>query len=180
MTAANFTEITSVTALTLDDLAALVETDWSIGMDESAPLLLELVRHHGDTWRITRSVSPSGWIAVQHAAVTAQLVLLACSLTELSEKLSSHEEVRESPVGDALPPGFVRAVLNDAKYTDMLMDALEVRVIALEEVAAARGIGRLTTAWRLARSLRASVRHFPGRSFRERRIDAASTEWVSS
>ena len=47
--------------------------------------------------------------------------------------------------GDRLPPGFVRAVVNDSRLTDMLMDALEARVVALEEVAAARGLRRL--AW---------------------------------
>jgi hypothetical protein len=149
-------------------------------MDEPPPLLLQLLRDHGGTWRITRSMSPSGWIAVQHSAVTAQQVLLACSLNELSEKLSAHTGPPEGAAADALPPGFVRAVLDDAKLTDALMEALEARVIALEEVAAARGIRRLSAAWRLGRTLRASVRYFPGRSFTERRFDAASTEWGST
>jgi hypothetical protein len=125
-------------------------------------------------------MSPSGWIAVQHSAVTAQQVLLACSLNELSEKLSAHTGPAEGVTADVLPPGFVRAGLNDAKYTDALMEALEARVIALEEVAAARGIRRLTAAWRLGRKLRASVRYLPGRSFTQRRFDAASTEWAST
>jgi hypothetical protein len=79
--------------------------------------------------------------------------------------------------GDALPPGFVRAVLDDSKYADELMEALERRVIALEEVASARGIRRIGAAWRLGRKLRTSVEYFPGHSFTERRFDAASTEW---
>ena len=149
-------------------------------MDEHPPLLLQLLRDHGGTWRITESVSPSGWIAVQHAAVTAQQVVLACSLTEMSEKLSAQPGPAEGVTADALPPGFVRAVLDDAKLTDALMDALEARVIALEEVAAARGIRRLSAAWRLGRKLRASVRYLPGRSFTERRFEAASTEWGST
>jgi hypothetical protein len=149
-------------------------------MDEPPPLLLQLVLDHGDRWRITRTVDPSGWFAVQHSAVTAQQVLLACSLTELSEKLTAHTGPPEGVTGDALPPGFVRAVLDDAKLTDALMEALEARVIALEEVAAARGIRRLSAAWRLGRKLRASIRYFPGRSFTERRFDAASTEWGST
>jgi hypothetical protein len=149
-------------------------------MDESPPLLLQLLRDHGGMWRITQSMSPSGWIAVQHSAVTTQQALLACSLNELSEKLSAHTGPAEGATADALPPGFVRAVLDDAKLTDALMEALEARVIALEEVAAARGIRRLTASWRLGRKLRASVRHFPGRSFTERRFDAASTEWGST
>jgi hypothetical protein len=150
-------------------------------MDEPPPLLLELLRDYGGIWRITESVSPSGWIAVQHSAVTTQQVLLACSLSELTEKLSAHAGQADGGVtADALPPGFVRAVLDDAKLTDALMEALEARVIALEEVAAARGIRRLSASWRLGRKLRASVRYFPGRSFTERRFDAASTEWGST
>jgi len=81
---------------------------------------------------------------------------------------------------EALPPGFVRAVLNDSRLTDMLMDALEARVVALEEVAAARGLRRLAAARRLRRSLRASIRHFSGDTFAERRCDAASTELGSA
>ena len=149
-------------------------------MDDPPPLLLELLQEYGDRWRITQSMSPVGWIAVQHSALTAQQVLLACSLIELSEKLSEHRAVTGDARGDALPAGFVRAVLDDARYTDSLMDALEARVVALEEVAAARGIRRLSTAWRLGRSLRASVRPFPGRSFTDRRYEAASTEWGST
>lgn len=122
---------------------------YATGMDEPQPLLLELLRDHGDRWRITRSASPSGWIAVQFSAFTAQQALLACSLTELSEKLSAHTGATESVTGDGLPPWFVRAVLDDSKYTDLLMDALEARVAALDEVVAARGIWHLHTAWRL-------------------------------
>lgn len=76
-----------------------------------------------------------------------------------------------------VPPGFVRAMLDDARYTDSFIDALEERLVALEEVAAARGIRRITAALRLRRSLRASVRPFVGRSFAERRYEAASAEW---
>jgi hypothetical protein len=76
-------------------------------MDEHPPLLLQLLRDYGGKWRITESVSPSGWIAVQHSAVTAQQVLLACSLSEMSEKLSAHTGQAEGVTADALPPGFV-------------------------------------------------------------------------
>ncbi len=80
----------------------------------------------------------------------------------------------------ALPPGFVRAVLDDARYTDSLMDALEARLVALEEVAAGRGVRRLVLAWRLGRALRASIRPFAGRSFGERRCEAVTTEWLAA
>lgn len=76
-----------------------------------------------------------------------------------------------------VPPGFVRAMLDDARYTDSFIDALEERLVALEEVAAARGIRHITAALRLRRSLRASVQPFAGRSFAERRYEAASAEW---
>src|SRR5258708_8326703 len=88
---------------------------------------------------------------------------------------------REQDTGNsrALPPGFVRAVLDDARYTDSFMDALEARLGALEEVAAGRGVRRLVLAWRLGRALRASIRPFAGRSVGERRCDALPTEVVA-
>ena len=80
----------------------------------------------------------------------------------------------------AVPHEFIRATLEEARLNDALIDALEARIVALEEAAAARGIGRLVAAWRLGRALRASVRHIPGRSFAERRFEAAATEWISA
>lgn len=79
-----------------------------------------------------------------------------------------------------LPPGFVRAVLDDASYTDSLMDALEARLVALEEVAAGRGVRRLILLWRLGRTLRASIRPYAGHSFAQRRCEAVTIEWLSS
>jgi hypothetical protein len=92
----------------------------------------------------------------------------------------TEQAVRDGITGDPLPLGFVRAVIDDARYNDLLMDAFEARVVALEEVAAARAIRRLRAARRLGRSLRASVRHFAGRSFTDRRYEAAATEWAST
>jgi hypothetical protein len=79
-----------------------------------------------------------------------------------------------------LPPGFVRAVLDDASYTDSLMDALEARLVALEEVAAGRGVRRLILLWRLGRTLRSSIRPYTGRSFAQRRCEAVTVEWLAS
>jgi hypothetical protein len=79
----------------------------------------------------------------------------------------------------AVSQKFVRSTLEEARMNDALIDALEARIVALEEVVAARGIRRLWAAWRLGRALRASVRHIAGRSFAERRFEAAATEWVS-
>jgi hypothetical protein len=76
---------------------------------------------------------------------------------------------RDDRDAEALPPGFVRAVLDNARYTDSLMDALEAWVMALEEVAAARWAHRLVLTLRLRKSLRASVRAFAGSSFAQRR-----------
>ena len=56
-------------------------------------------------------------------------------------------------------------------------DALERRIIALEEIVAVRWPARILAAARLGRKLRRSVRHIPGGSFAERRSEAASIEW---
>jgi hypothetical protein len=79
-----------------------------------------------------------------------------------------------------VPQEFIRATLEEARLNDEVMDALEARIVAIEQVVAARGIRRLLAVWRLGRALRASVRHIPGRSFTERRYEAAATEWVSA
>jgi hypothetical protein len=71
-------------------------------MDEHAPLLLQLLRDHGGWWRITESVSPPGWIAVQHSAVTTQQVLLACSRIEMNEKLSAYTGPTQGVTADAI------------------------------------------------------------------------------
>jgi hypothetical protein len=84
------------------------------------------------------------------------------------------------PKSRTMPTGFVRAILTDARYTDSLLDALGTRLIALEEVAAARGPRRLLLAWRLAKALRASVRPFAGCSFAERRWEAVAVEWLAA
>jgi hypothetical protein len=68
----------------------------------------------------------------------------------------------------------------DADVTDSLIDLLEERVVAIEAVVAARGWRRLAAAWRLGRSLRASVLPFEGGSFAERRYEAVSIEWGST
>lgn len=73
---------------------------------------------------------------------------------------------------------FVRAALEEAGLNDALMDALEARVVALEEIAAARGVGRLRASSRLRQALRASVRHVAGHSFTQRRFEATATEWA--
>jgi len=81
---------------------------------------------------------------------------------------------------EALPPGFIRAALDYARYTDSLMDALEARLMALEEVAAARWPHCLILTLQLRRSLRASARASAGSSFAQRRREAVSAEWLSA
>jgi hypothetical protein len=104
----------------------------------------------------------------------------ALARSEPGGELPHRPAILERNTDDRLPPGFVRDMLNDSRLTDMLMDALETRVVALEEAAAARGVRRVAAAWRLSRSLRASIQHFSGGSFAERRCEAASTEWGSA
>lgn len=93
---------------------------------------------------------------------------------------SNMEAGHDDENADVLPQGFVRAVLDNARYTDSLMDVLEARLMALEEVAAARWPHRLILASRLRRSLLASVRPFTGRSFAQRRREAVSAQWLSA
>jgi len=61
--------------------------------------------------------------------------------------------------------------------TDSLLDVLEERVAAIEEVLAARGLRRLAATWRLTRKLRRSLEPFEGDSFADRRWEAISIEW---
>lgn len=76
----------------------------------------------------------------------------------------------------AEPPAY----LSDyADATDSLMDMLEFRIAALEEVIAARGFRRFWAAWTLGRQLRQSVQNFEGDTFIERRLEAISSEWGS-
>jgi hypothetical protein len=70
--------------------------------------------------------------------------------------------------------------IGHADTTDSLIDLLEGRVVAIEAVIAARGWPRFVAAWRLGRSLRASVLPFEGGSFAERRYEAVSIEWGST
>lgn len=70
--------------------------------------------------------------------------------------------------------------IDHADVTDSLIDLLEGRVVAIEAVMAARGWRRFIAAWRLGRSLRASVQPFEGSSFAERRYEAVSIEWGSA
>jgi hypothetical protein len=75
---------------------------------------------------------------------------------------------------------FAQGVIGDSLLTDSLMATLEMRIIALEEVTAARWPRRLLLAFRLGRSLRRSVARYgrPGSDFEGRRIEAAGDEWL--
>ncbi len=76
-------------------------------------------------------------------------------------------------------PEFQDMMIEYATLTDSLTETLEIRIAALEEVAAARGPGRFLAAWRLGRDLRASIRPWPGMSFRWRRAEAVHNAWLS-
>lgn len=73
-----------------------------------------------------------------------------------------------------------RDVIADSLMTDQLADQLERRVIALEEITAARWPRRIVVRWRLARDLRASVAGYGwvGGDFASRRIQAVSDGWI--
>jgi hypothetical protein len=71
-----------------------------------------------------------------------------------------------------------RQAYEESLLTDSLLDALELRVAALEQIAAARGPGRVWLRVRLGRQLRRSVAHFPGGTFAERRTEAAGSDWA--
>ena len=64
--------------------------------------------------------------------------------------------------------------------TDSLMGHLEQRVIALEAIVAAPFPLRIVAAWRLGRSIRCSIRHYPGDTFAQRRTEAVSNDWIST
>ncbi len=71
-----------------------------------------------------------------------------------------------------------RDVIAESAMTDQLAEDLELQVVAIEEVIAARWPRRILVRWRLARDLRASVRHVQGRTWTDRRINALSTGWM--
>ena len=67
----------------------------------------------------------------------------------------------------------------DVADTDSLAEHLEYRVAALEEIEAARWPRRILVRARLGRQLRASVRHFDGDTWADRRAAAASADWLA-
>lgn len=71
-----------------------------------------------------------------------------------------------------------RAVIADNTMTDQLAGQLERRVIALEEIVAARWPRRIVVRRRLRRDLRRSVAHVQGATFTERRIEAIGSGWI--
>jgi hypothetical protein len=83
----------------------------------------------------------------------------------------------ETGTGNAVAD-FARRVNGELLGTDSLMGHLEHRVIALEAIVAAPWPLRLVAVWRLGRAIRRSVRHFPGDTFAERRIEAVSNDWL--
>lgn len=77
--------------------------------------------------------------------------------------------------------GDLRAEVNRTlQDTDSLMDALERRIAALEEVAATRWPARILARRRLRRRLAAAMAGYSGESFYWRRAESASAEWLLS
>lgn len=71
-----------------------------------------------------------------------------------------------------------RDVRRDSAMTDQLAEVLELQVVALEEIVAARWPRSMVLRARLRRDLRASVAHAQGRTWTDRRINALSTGWL--
>lgn len=72
-----------------------------------------------------------------------------------------------------------RDVIEESLMTDAMAEHLEYRVARLEEITAARWPRRWMLRARYGRELRRSVRNFTGRSFAERRMNAASADWLA-
>lgn len=73
-----------------------------------------------------------------------------------------------------------RQAYEESLMTDSLVQHLEYRVAALEEIVAARWPRKIIIRRRLARRLRASVRGVQGATFAERRSEAAGLDWLAS
>jgi hypothetical protein len=81
-----------------------------------------------------------------------------------------------------IPADWMRAAVADSALTDSLMDHLESRVSALEEITAARWPVRVVAAFRLGRKIRRSADAFAwaGPGFEARRLEATTNQWLSS
>lgn len=95
-----------------------------------------------------------------------------------------NDTIPQPPAGGTPPfdvRQFARGAFAESLLTDSLLEMLELRIIALEEVAAARWPRRLLLASRLRRSLRRSVAPYgwAGPDFAGRRIEAAGNDWLS-
>jgi hypothetical protein len=75
--------------------------------------------------------------------------------------------------------GFRREVVWIQASNEQLDSALEERVIAIEAVLAAPWPLRILAAMRLGRALRRSVAGYQGATFRERRWEATTAEWLA-
>lgn len=73
-----------------------------------------------------------------------------------------------------------RQAYEESLMTDSLVQHLEYRVAALEEIAATPWPRRILARARLGRNLRASVRGVQGATFAERRSEAAGLDWLAS
>lgn len=73
-----------------------------------------------------------------------------------------------------------RDVITDSTMTDQIAEQLERRVLAIEEVIAARWPRRILVRRRLARDIRASVAGYAwvGDDFESRRVQAIGDGWV--
>lgn len=82
--------------------------------------------------------------------------------------------------GGWTPEELARQLRATSDFADRAESMLEARIIAIEEVIAARWPRRVILRRRLGRQLRASARAhaYAGRGFRARRLEAASDELI--
>jgi hypothetical protein len=71
-----------------------------------------------------------------------------------------------------------RDVITESRMRDEQDDILELRIAVLEELVFTRWPRRIAVRRRLARDLRASVRHVEGATFTEKRVEAIGSGWI--
>ena len=71
-----------------------------------------------------------------------------------------------------------RDVHAESAMTDHLAAELQLQIVALEEIVAARWPRSVILRRRLRRDLRASVKHIQGATWTDRRIEALGSGWL--
>ncbi len=59
--------------------------------DDHQARLTEILERFGGQWQITRSTSPAAWVAIRRPSPTAQEVVVAHDLHQLTTKLEAEQ-----------------------------------------------------------------------------------------